>query len=124
MEGLKHSYLVGLAVDSGNPDVVIVSASDSPFKSFSPNGAEAFVYRKYGEDGKKWEVVSNGLPEPNGATMSILSSNQKVQGEFYAVNNHGIFISTDSGESWRKLTTEWPNEYTPLATPLALAVSE
>jgi hypothetical protein len=120
MEGLKHSYLVGLAVDSGNPDVVIVSASDSPFKSFSPNGAEAFVYRKYGEDGKKWEVVSNGLPEPNGATMSILSSNQKVQGEFYAVNNHGIFISTDSGESWRKLTTEWPNEY----TPLALAVSE
>jgi photosystem II stability/assembly factor-like uncharacterized protein len=120
MEGLKHSYLVGLAVDSGNPDAVIVSASDGPFKSFSPNGAEAFLYRTDGGGGKKWKVVSNGLPEPNGATMSILSSNHMVQGEFYAVNNHGIFISTDSGESWRKLTTEWPNEY----TPLALAVSE
>lgn len=52
--------------------------------------------------------------------MPILASNRKVPGEFYAANNHGIFISTDSGESWRKLRTEWPNEY----TPLALAVSE
>jgi hypothetical protein len=32
----------------------------------------------------------------------------------------GNFISTDSGESWNKLTTEWPNEY----APFALAVSE
>jgi photosystem II stability/assembly factor-like uncharacterized protein len=120
MEELKHSYLVGLAVDSGNPDVVIVSASDGPFKSFLPNGAETFLYRKDDEDSKNWKVISNGLPEPNGTTMSILASNQKVSGEFYAVNNHGIFISTDSGESWSKLSSEWPNEY----TPLTLAVSE
>ena len=120
MDGLKHSYLVGLAVDSGNPDAVIVSASDGPFKSFTPNGAETFLYRKDAEDGKNWKVVSNGLPEPNGTTISILKSNQKVSGEFYAANNHGIFISTDSGESWSKLSTEWPNEY----TPMALAVSE
>ena len=120
MDGLKHSYLVGLAVDSGNPDAVIVSASDGPFKSFTPNGAETFLYRKDAEDGKNWKVVSNGLPEPNGTTISILKSNQKVSGEFYAANNHGIFISTDSGESWSKLSTEWPNGY----TPMALAVSE
>jgi len=120
MEGLKHSYLAGIAVDSGNPDAVIVSASDGPFKSFSPNSAETFLYRKDDEDGKKWKVVSDGLPHPSGTTMSILASNQKVQGEFYAVNNHGVFISNDLGESWRKLTNEWPNEY----TPLALAVSE
>ena len=120
MEGLKHSYLVGLAVDSGNPDAVIVSASDGPFKSFTPVGAETFLYRKDDENGKNWKAVSNGLPEPNGTTMSVLASNQKVSGEFYAVNNQGIFISTDSGESWSKLSTEWRDEY----TPLALAVSE
>ena len=78
-------------------------------KSFSPNSAETFLYRKDDEDGKEWKVVSDGLPHPSGTTMSILASNQKVQGEFYAVNNHGVFISTDSGESWRKLTNEWPN---------------
>ena len=64
-------------------------------------------------------MVSNGLPEPNGTTISILESNQKVPGEFYAANNHGIFISTDSGESWRRLTTEWPNGYTPWRLQLA-----
>lgn len=34
MEGLKHSYLYGLAVDSGNPQVVIVSASIGPSKAY------------------------------------------------------------------------------------------
>jgi hypothetical protein len=122
MEGLRHGYLVGLAVDSGNPDVVIVSVSDGPFKSFSHNNAETFVYRK-DEDSKGWKVISNGLFEPNGTTASILSSNQKVPGEFYAVNNRGIFISNDSANSWSKLNTEWPKEYL-LETPWSLAISD
>jgi hypothetical protein len=33
--------------------------------------------------------------------MTILASNPAVSGEFYAVNNRGLFISTDSGLSWR-----------------------
>ena len=31
-----------------------------------------------------WKMVSKGLPEPNGTTISILEPNQKVQGEIYA----------------------------------------
>ena len=122
MKGLRHGYLVGFAVDSGNPDAVIVSASNGPFKSFSPGDAETFVYRK-DEDSKDWNVVTNGLPEPGGTTISILASNQKVSGEFYAVNNRGIFISTDTGDSWRNLEIQWPREYL-LQTPWALAISE
>ena len=122
MTGLNHSYLVGLAVDSDNPGTVIVSASNGPFKSFSANDAETYVYRK-DEDSKDWKMVLKGLPEPVGTTISILESNQKVPGEFYAVNNHGIFISTDSGESWRRLTTEWPKAYL-LQTAWALSVCE
>ena len=58
MKGLKHSYLTGIAVDSGNPDVVIVSASDSPFKSFSPNGAETFLYKmmKMAKNGRLFQT--------------------------------------------------------------------
>ena len=37
-------------------------------------------------------MVSKGLPEPNGTTISILEPNQKVPGEIYAENNRGIFI--------------------------------
>ena len=122
MEGLKHSYLYGLAVDSGNPQVVIVSASIGPSKAYSTENAESFVYRK-DEDGRKWRAVSNGLPEPGGTTITIIASNPKVSGEFYAVNNRGLFISADSGDSWRKLDTPWPREYLT-QTPWALAISE
>ena len=43
----------------------------------------------------------NGLPKPNGTTMTILASNPEGSGEFYVVNNRGLFMSTDSGLSWR-----------------------
>ena len=66
--------------------------------------------RKIQGSNKGWKMVSNGLPQPNGTSMSILESNQKVPGEFYAANNHGIFISTDSGETWRRFIAEWPKE--------------
>jgi hypothetical protein len=120
MEGLKHSYLYGLAVDSGKPQVVIVSASIGPSKAYSTENAESFVYRKE-EDGRKWKAVSNGLPEPVGTTITVFASNPNVSGEFYAVNNRGLFISTNSGDSWRKLDTSWPREYLS-QTPWSLAV--
>jgi hypothetical protein len=122
MEGLNHSYLYGPAVDSGNPQVVIVSASTGPSKAYSTENAESFVYRK-DENGNKWKFVSNGLPEPSGTTITAFASNPKVSGEFYAVNNRGLFISTNSGDSWRKLDTSWPREYLS-QTPWSLAVSE
>jgi photosystem II stability/assembly factor-like uncharacterized protein len=120
MEGLRHSYLYGLAVDSGNPQVVIVSASVGPGKAYSIENAESFVYRQ-DEDSKKWKAVSNGLPEPSGTTITLLAANPKTKGEFYAANNRGLFISTDSGISWRKLDIQWPKEYS-LQAPWTLAV--
>ncbi len=122
MEGLKHSYLYGIAVDSGNPQNVIVSASMGPGSAYSSENAESFVYKKV-EDSRKWRVVSNGLPEPEGTTIATFVSNPKVSGEFYAVNNRGLFMSTDLGDSWKKLDTPWPKEYLS-QTPWALAISE
>jgi photosystem II stability/assembly factor-like uncharacterized protein len=95
-EGLRHHhYLYELAVDSRDPQNVIVSASVGPGSAYSVEDAEAFVYRR---DGKKWKkAISNDLPEPKGTTITVLASNPKIAGEFYAVNNGGLFISTDSG---------------------------
>lgn len=122
MDGLKYSYLYGIAVDSGDPQNVIVSASMGPGSAYSVENAESFVYKK-DEDGSKWRVVSNGLPEPEGTTITIFDSNPRVSGEFYAVNNRGLFMSTDSGGSWKKLDTPWPKRYLP-QTPWALAINE
>ena len=48
----------------------------------------------------------------------------KVTGEFYDVNNRGIFCSTDSGISWNMLDgIAWPKEYIS-QHPRALAVRE
>src|SRR5918993_1154621 len=120
MEGLRYSYLYGLAVDSGDPQVVIVSASVGPGKAYSIENAESFVYRRY-EDGKKWEAVTNGLPKPSGTTITLLAANPKVRGEFYAANNRGLFTSTDSGISWREIDIHWPKEYS-LQSPWTFAV--
>ena len=62
------------------------------------------------------------IGEPNGTTITILASNPKAAGEFYAVNNHGIFISIDSGVSWKRLDIQWRKEYFS-QNPLALALT-
>ncbi|HKG31847.1 MAG TPA: hypothetical protein VKA91_11305 [Nitrososphaeraceae archaeon] len=50
MEGLRHHYLYGLTVDSGDPQNVIVSASMGPSSAYTVEDAKSFVYRR-GEDG-------------------------------------------------------------------------
>ena len=108
--GLRHQYLYGLAVDSGNPNTVIVSASFGPSTAYYVKDAESFVYRK-SDDEENWKLISNGLPESGGTTIATLVSNPKVAGELYAVNNRGIFISIDSGISWKQLDIQWSKEY-------------
>jgi hypothetical protein len=116
-------YLFSLAVDSGDPKFVIVSASQWPRKAYSPEDPESLTYRRtssvddtddYTErssDGE-WKVVSNELSEPKGTLISILAANPIIAGEFYAANNRGIFCSTDSGISWKMLDwIQWPKEY-------------
>lgn len=131
--GLDHyDYLVGLAVDSGDPKTVIVSASQGAYQAHSRTGAESLVYRRISSvddtdssnvSDENWELVSKGLPEPRGTIISILAANPKI-GEFYAINNRGIFWSSDSGISWKMLNDgiEWPKEYLS-QHPMALAVS-
>jgi photosystem II stability/assembly factor-like uncharacterized protein len=120
VEGLRYQYIYGLAVDYDDPQIVIISASMGPGTAYSTENAESFVYRRE-EDGKKWKAISNGFPEPTGTTISVLASNPKVSGEFYAVNNHGVFCSADSGISWKRLEIQWPKRYLS-QTPWALAV--
>ena len=104
-----YDYLVGLAVDSGDPKTVIVSASKGPYQAHFRENAESTIYRKTSStkdasdddnnnsNDDRWKAVSNGLPEPRGIIISITAANPKVSGEFYAVNNRGIFCSTDCG---------------------------
>ena len=120
--GLKHHYLYGLAVDSQDPQTVIVSASSGAWQAHYAEDARSFMYRR-SEDGRPWEMISKGLPEPGGTMIAILVASSKNAGEFYAVSNRGIFCSTDSGISWKALDISWPRQYLS-QHPWSLAIEE
>ncbi len=120
--GLRHRYLHGLAVDSINPQCVIVSASLGAWQAHSIENANSMVYRR-NDDNENWKTVSKGLPESKATIIMILCPNPIIGGEFYALNNRGIFSSTDSGFSWKALDIPWPKEYL-LQHPWSLAVGK
>jgi photosystem II stability/assembly factor-like uncharacterized protein len=105
-DGLKHHYLVGIAVDPADPATVTVSASGSPGSAYWPRSAEAYVYRKTGL--KRWEPGMSGLPEAKGTTVSRFATHADEPGVIYAANNRGLFRSEDAGRSWKALDIAWP----------------
>src|ERR1700746_3054437 len=105
-DGLKHLYLVGVAVDPAEPDTMVVSATDGPGSAYWPRRAEAYVYQKTGL--KRWEQAMSGLPEAKGTTAGRFATHAGEPGVIYAANNHGLFRSDDAGRSWQALDLPWP----------------
>lgn len=106
MGGLQHGYLVGVAVDPGDPDTVVVSGASGPYVSYRPSNAEAYVYRKSGDG--PFDLAMDGLPQAAGTVASRLATHPAEPGTFYAANNHGLFRSEDAGASWRPVEVDWP----------------
>jgi len=105
-DGLKHRYLVGVAVDPADPDTVIVSATKGPGSAYSPRSAEAYIYRRTGLN--PWGQAMSGLPEAQGTTVSRLATYSGEPGVIYAANNRGLFKSDDAGRNWKALDIPWP----------------
>lgn len=106
VDGLRHRYLVGIAVDPGDPTTVVVSAASGPFVAYSPRRAEAYVYRKTAR--RQFEPAMEGLPDGQGTIASRLATNPDEPGVIFAANNHGLFQSADAGQTWRALEIPWP----------------
>ena len=118
-EGLDDGYLWGVAVDRGDPDVVLVSGAQGPYAAHQPRSAESRVYRREGRE--PWRRVSAGLPDPRGTTAPLLAADAERPGVFWAVCNRGVFVSEDAGASWRDAAIPWPDRFTR-HRPHALAV--
>lgn len=104
--GLRHHYLVGIAVDPADPDAVVISAASGPWVAYTPRNAEAYIYRRTGR--RAFEPAMQGLPEPRGTTASRFAVNAGEPGVIYAANNHGAFRSADAGRTWTALDIPWP----------------
>lgn len=105
-----YTYLVDMATDSGDPDIIIASAAKSARTAYAPESAHTVLVRKEGD--RPWEVIRKGLPEAKGSSIFSLTSRQEEPGVFYAVNNLGLYHSTDKGLSWKKLPLNWPGNLT------------
>jgi photosystem II stability/assembly factor-like uncharacterized protein len=108
-DGLRHRYAWGLVVDLEDPDTVVISASRSAMTAHSAHRAESWIYRR--SRGGPWQAIHEGLPHPEGTTISTLAVHPSERGVVYAANNRGVFRSRDMGETWRQLDVLWPNRF-------------
>ncbi len=107
-EGLLYHYLWGLAVDPGDPQVVVVSASPGPRSAHDNEHAQALLQRKSGND--PWQPVYSGLPEPSGTRAYVLASHESEPGVFFAVTRQELYRSDDGGLSWQHQDVAWPED--------------
>lgn len=105
-EGLRHHYLVGVAVDAADPDAVVVSAAPGPAVAYGPRRAEAYVYRRTARG--PFQLAMDGLPEGRGTVASRFTAHLGEAGVIYAANNHGVFRTADAGRSWAPVEIPWP----------------
>ncbi|MDL5361815.1 YCF48-related protein [Halalkalicoccus sp. NIPERK01] len=100
--GLAHRYCWSVCPDPADPDTVLVSSASGARSAHSVDAADAYVYRR--RDGRWERLDDRGLPTGEGVVRAVLAAHE---GGFYAVNNRGLFRSTDDGDSWERLPVDW-----------------
>lgn len=101
-DGLDVGYLVSIAVDPGDPEIVVVSAASSPFSAYRAGRADGRLYRRAG--GGRWERILAGWPDPPTTIAPRLVSGHEP-GELWAADERGVHRSRDGGRSWEVICT-------------------
>jgi hypothetical protein len=96
--GLEVGYLRSVAIDPGQPDVVVISASSGPYSAYEAGRSDGRLYRRAARG--RWERVRNGWPEPASTVAPLLCAGAKG-GELWAADERGVHRSEDGGKSWR-----------------------
>lgn len=99
--GLEVGYLRSVAIDPGQPDLVIVSASSRPRTAYVAGHSDGRLYRRLMPAGR-WERVRDGWPDPPGTIAPLLGAGAKP-GELWAADERGVHRSDDGGRSWRRV---------------------
>lgn len=117
-QGLDHRYVWGLAVDSGDPETVLVSAAHGAGDAHGHGGtdqADAYCYRRVETEWERCEA----LPTGPGVVRPTLASGRHH--EFVAASNRGLYRSPDRGASWERCPIDW-TEYVGDQGARAIAV--
>jgi ligand-binding sensor domain-containing protein len=102
--GLEVGYLRSVAVDPGQPDVVIVSAASGPRRAYGAGVSDGRLYRRAANG--RWERVREGWPDTPSTIAPLLIPGSQA-GELWAADERGIHHSSDGGVAWR-MVAEYP----------------
>lgn len=105
--GLDHRYCWSVRVDPGDPDTVFCSSASGAYAAHSLP-AESYLYRWRGDD---WERLDErGIPTGEEVIRAVLATGDDA-GTFWAANNHGLYHTSDAGDSWDRVDVEWPTDF-------------
>ncbi|MFA9417123.1 WD40/YVTN/BNR-like repeat-containing protein [Natrinema sp. HArc-T2] len=106
-DGLAHRYCWSVVPDPGDPSRVMISSARGARTGHTPSRANSFVYRRTGE-GESWErLEGRGMPTGEGVVRTVLATVGEP-GVVVAVNNRGLFLTRDFGDSWTRIDVDWP----------------
>lgn len=97
--GLEVGYLRSVAVDPGEPEVVVVSASSGAHSAYAAGRSDGRLYRRAGEE--PWERITDGWPEKPQTIAPLLTAGREA-GELWAADERGVHRSVDGGKSWER----------------------
>jgi photosystem II stability/assembly factor-like uncharacterized protein len=98
--GLEVGYLRSVAIDPGEPDGVVVSASSGPYTAYVAGRSDGRLYHRVTRE--RWERVRAGWPEPPSTIAPLLCAGAKP-GEMWAADERGVHRSDDRGKTWRRV---------------------
>lgn len=100
-EGLDVGYLRSVAIDPGDPAVVVVSAASGPRSTYVAGRADGRLYRRSGNG--SWRRVTEGWPDPPRTIAPLLVAG-RGDGALWAADERGVHRSDDGGSSWRRVS--------------------
>lgn len=109
LEGIPDEirYFYSLAVDSGDPDNVIISGARDPFSGHAVIPGIPVWSSLYRLEGDRWQEIVDGLPPRDGTAMGTLAAGGP--GVFYYLTEPGdLYRSDDGGRRFERLDVALP----------------
>lgn len=98
--GLEVGYLRSVAIDPGDPEVVVVSAASHAHAAYVAGRSDGRLYRREGREA--WRCVVHGWPDPPNTIAPLLTPGREP-GELWAADERGVHRSEDGGRAWERI---------------------